>query len=173
MWHLCSSSFLYLRQVIFPYSYWGINTVAEEPIHCYLVTMWRERASFAGPLLTAQLAVRCTKVAFIPRPEGHAIRGPHLHRIKAFLLDRTAMHAEMGRLQKPLERNYLRNKLLFVGYRCLNPMHSITSIFCHYLLLILSFFLSTWPLTFNLWHLFLKKWIKMQYRFIKKYSSKM
>lgn len=43
---------------------------------------------------------------------------------------------------------------MFATYRCLNPMHSIISIFCHDLLLILSFFLSTWPLTFNLWHLF-------------------
>lgn len=39
-------------------------------------------------------------------------------------------------------------------------MHSIISIFCHDLLLILSFFVSTWPLTFNLWHLFFKKLIE-------------
>lgn len=59
----------------------------------------------------------------------------------------------MDRLQKLLEGNF-RNKLLFAVYRCLTPMHSIISIFCHDLLLILFFLLSTWPLTFNLWHLF-------------------
>lgn len=60
----------------------------------------------------------------------------------------------MDRLQKLLEGNCFRNRLLFAVYRCLIPMLSIISIFCHDLLLILFFLLSTWPLTFNLWHLF-------------------
>ena len=34
------------------------------------------------------------------------------------------------------------------------------------------FSFSTWPLTFNLWHLLLETWLKIQYCFIKKYSSK-
>lgn len=58
-------------------------------------------------------------------------------------------------------RNYFRNKPLFAVYRCLNPMHSIISIFYHYLLFnFILFSLSTWPLTFNLWHLLLK-WLKI------------
>lgn len=74
----------------FPYSLGGRNALAEEPVHCYLVKTQRERASSAGPFLTAELALRCTNLAFLHRPNGHAIRGPPLHRIKAFLLDKYA-----------------------------------------------------------------------------------
>lgn len=73
-----------------------MNVVAEEPIHCYLVKTQRERASFVGPFLTAKLALRYTNLAFIRRPNGHAIRGPPLHRIKAFLLDKYACWNEQA-----------------------------------------------------------------------------
>lgn len=79
------------------------------------------------------------------------------------------MHVEVGRLQGKLEGDCFRTELLFAVYRCFDPMHSIISIFCHHLLLILSFF--SLNLTFGLQPLasLLKKRIKMQYYFMKKY----
>ena len=60
--------------------------------------MAEERASFVGPFLTAKLAFRCANLAFIHSLNGRATRGPPLHRIKAFLLDKASMHVEVGRL---------------------------------------------------------------------------
>lgn len=99
----CTKDFPFLKEVTFalfifslpmtgflPYSSWGVKAGAEEPLRCYLVKTQRGRASFVGPFLTAKLALRYTNVAFIHRPNGHTIKGPLWHRIRAVLLDKYA-----------------------------------------------------------------------------------
>ena len=58
-------------------------------------------------MATHSSVLACTNLVDSHRPKGRAIQGPQLHRIKAFLSDKTNMGVEIGRLQKPLEGELL------------------------------------------------------------------
>lgn len=137
----------------FPYSYWGISIVAGKPIHCYLVKLQRERASFVDPFWTAKLALRCADLAFIHRPNGHAIRGPPLHRFKAFLLDGLKWAGSKSRWKGTALEINLCLQLQVIKSHAFHHLHLLPLLTFNFILFSLNL-----PLTFNLWHLFLKKY---------------